>query len=51
MKIIKVVQNRKSSYYKISCNSLEPTFPSEYIETMKLMNYSEPTIRSYKQQK
>lgn len=34
---------------KISCNSLENTFPLEYLETMKLMNYSEPTIKSYKQ--
>ncbi len=33
---------------KISCNSLENTFPLEYLETMKLMNYSEPTIKSYK---
>ncbi len=49
MKIIKIVQNRKAPYNKISSNSLESTFPSEYIETLKLKNYSVPTIKTYKQ--
>ncbi len=39
MKIIKIVQNRKAPYNKISSNSLESTFPSEYIETLKLKEY------------
>ncbi len=49
MKIIKIVQKRKALNNKISCNSLETTFPLEFIETMKKKQYSEPTIKSYKQ--
>ncbi len=41
--IISIKQQKNCS------NSLESTFPQKYIETMKSMNYSEPTIKSYKQ--
>lgn len=36
---------RKKRKYFIA---LEPTYPPEFIETLKLKRYSEPTIKSYK---
>lgn len=45
----KLVQKMKALNNKISSNFLENTFPLEYLEKMKQKQYSEPTIKSYKQ--